>query len=145
MKSILIVLLLSTATLFADMTVSNLVYSAPGVRIYVMTIFTDTNFMYQPPPTPPINPAIIPPIVTTNIIVKVNTNSLVYQLEEKVKQEEIRIQKFWGDLPAYYASDSSEQSTNSLDRLISSWDQKNQAVSNLNVLKLQLEQLKKSK
>ena len=143
MKSILIALLLSTATMFADMTVSNLVYSAPGVRIYVLTIFTDTNFLYQPAITPPVNPVIMPPIVETNTLVKANTNSPVYRLEEKIKQEETRIQKFWGDLPVYYAGNSDGETNSSLNRLMEMWEQKNQAVSNLNILKLQLEQLKK--
>lgn len=142
MKSILLALLLSVTALQAQV-ISNLVYSAPGVRIYVVTIFTDTNFMYQPPPTPPINPAITPPIVATNTTVKVNTNSPVYRLEERIKQEEIRIQKFWGDLPVYYAGNSDGETNSSLDRLMVMWEQKNLAVSNLNVLKLQLEQLKK--
>ena len=146
MKSILLALLLSV-TVLQSQVISNLVYSAPGVRIYALIIFTDTNFAYQPLPTPPVDSPVVPPVVptnaVTNVVVKINTNSTVYRLEEKVKQEEIRIQKFWGDLPAYYVSNS--DGGNNLDRLMVMWEQKNSAVSNLNVLKLQLEQLKKQK
>jgi hypothetical protein len=140
MKSILLSLLLLTSTLCSAEVLSNLVYTAPGVRIYVVTIITDINVVSQPVITN--TPTVVVP--TNNVVVNEDTNSTIYQLRAKIKLEEAKIRE-WNSWPQYYVDNSSPQAKSNLDRLLEIWEQKNKSVSNLNVLKLQLEKLNEPK
>jgi len=132
MKLILTTILLSALTLFANTTISNLVYSAPGVKIYVVTVITDVNPTYRLPA----------PFAITNRVISKETNSLISTLEKKIIAEEDNIKNL-SDLPVYYSDFSSPQSEYNINKLNELWLKRNQSISNYNVMKLQLEKLKK--
>lgn len=130
MKSIILSLLLTTSTLFSSQVVSNLVYSAPGVKIYVVTIITDTTNVVS-------QPVVVPPTQK-----KAVTNPCIDRLKAQIQKEEKRIHEDYDGLNTTFADISSPQSDYALRRLQEMWVEKNTAVSNLNVLKLKLQRLK---
>ena len=132
MKSILTALFISISTLFANTTISNLVYSAPGVKIYVVTVITDVNLIHQP----------LSLSTITNKVISKETNSLISTLEKKIIVEEDNIKNL-SDLPVYYSDFSSPQSEYNINKLNELWLERNRSISNCNVMKLQLEKLKK--